>query len=1739
MNKLVYFFLLLALGSVNSWAQCEGGEVFIMGGATELTAPAGDDALDIIIETNSASNEHYVLVVTDDTDSLVFITDEDFLEASGAPVGVFKIYGASFSGDLDSNAEVLGDLTASGCFELSENNILITVTVPPVHGSEIYTSDYEDEIHACAGDDLLSFNVMNESQAVAPYAYIITDPQGNILGMPPGDHIDLTAAPPGLCLIVGFSYTGALDSSATHIDDLTSDGEYDFSENEIEVYRDGADGGEIFVDGGGDTLMGVAGSHELNFYVSNTSTSPSDYGYVVTDDEGNIIGWPHDDYIELSDAPVGMCYIYGFSYTGELDYDAEHIDDLDAWGCFELADNHIVVIKTPPLVEGGHIWANDDDEHVQDCAGGARLVFDVHTDSRADAPYAFVITDDHGNIVGFPMGNELDLSAAPPGVCEIHGFSYRGELDSSATHIDDLWATEDYERSWNRITVYRDSVAGGMVMTEMGHDTIVAPAGDPMLRFRMESDGWSPEDYVFVILDEDGVIIDFAHDDWVDAREAPVGICYVIGVAYTGVLDTTDHIDDLSASGCISFSENMVVIERIPPLVEGGEVMTVEGDDWIRDCFGGDRLEFEVDNTSRSESPYAYVITDEEGNVLGLPPGDVLDLTGAPPGVCLVYGFSYTGALDSAASHIDDLSSDEDFELSWNHITVYRDSVAAGEVNAIGRPDTIEGMAGDLGLNFLMENTSMAHAHYVYVITDELGEIFGITDDNEIIGADGEVGTYHIYGLSFTGEIDTNALYLQDLQTTGCWEVSDNYVVVIIHPPLVDGGEVWTGDDRDWVRGCAGDDDRLVFEVDNDSEAQGAYAYIITDPQGSILGMPPGHVMNLQDAPPGICFVYGFSYTGDLDSAATHINDLSSSGNYDLSDNFITAYRDDVDGAMVSIVVLGDTLVAEAGDSILDFHIQNSSMSFANYVYFATTADGEIIDLLEEEYVEAGDAPPGEYHIYGFSYTGMIDTNVTYIWDLYSDGCSELSMNHIVLIVTEPEVEGGEVFVDDHQDWVRGCAGDDMLRFYAWSTTRSEAPYAYIITNDEGDILGMPPGDFMDLSHAPPGICYIYGFSYTGELDSSATHIDDLTSDDEYELSENAITVFRDTVHGGMVSIVGGGDTIIAPAGSPDLNFFVETTADLPVNYQYVITDDEGYIIAYPPGNEIMAADAPVGICHVYGIAYTGMLDTNAHNIWELYAYGCSELSDNHVTIVRTAPLVEGGVVFTMDNRDWIRACAGDDRLEFDIYNSSRSEAPYAYVLTDADSNILAFPHGNFMDLSDAPVGLCLIYGISYVGDLDSSATHIDDLTADGDYEISENYIRVYRDTVSGGMVGVIGGTDTVEAPAGSPDLMFDVETTSNLPIPYSYVITHENGDIVGFAEGNTIDAQDAPPGICYVYGFSYTGRLDSAAQTIWDLWSDGCYELSENRITIIRVPPMVEGGLVMTCDDELDWVRACAGNDDLQFGVMNTSRSDAPYAYVITDADSNILVFPQGVFLDLSGAPAGVCRVFGISYTGMLDSSATHIDDLSSDGDYELSMNQITVYRDMVDGGEVSAGGGADSVTATVGDPSLDFEIQTTSDILPHKYAYVVTEPNGTIIDFPPGEMIFASEAPVGVCYVYGFAYSGMLDSSATTIWDLSSSGCYELSMNAVVITRQAIVSVVDLVADNLSAYPNPFTDVIAFDGNAIESVVVYNMMGDQEKEINEDFESVDMSDLRAGIYLCEVQLTDGRVRLLRINKN
>ena len=301
------------------------------------------------------------------------------------------------------------------------------------------------------------------------------------------------------------------------------------------------------------------------------------------------------------------------------------------------------------------------------------------------------------------------------------------------------------------------------------------------------------------------------------------------------------------------------------------------------------------------------------------------------------------------------------------------------------------------------------------------------------------------------------------------------------------------------------------------------------------------------------------------------------------------------------------------------------------------------------------------------------------------------------------------------------------------------------------------------------------------------------------------------------------------------------------------------------------------------------------------------------------------------------------------VFTTDASGTNKGYVITDTDNNILDLPMSGPFNLDGAGVGTCLIWAISYEDDFEGVAVgnNVSDLT--GCFDLS-NAVTVYRQSPDGGSVSLAdGSTEYANCPG---DIVLEVQhnTSANM-LSYWYIITDDSDNILGFANSantSTLDLSGAPAGTCRIWGWSYRGEGDPLMGDNISTLSDGdCEAISSNFITVYREVP--DGGKVSLANGSTSYT-GTAG--DIKVEVTHTtSAPNFSYWYIITDDNNKILAFANSANtnnLDLSGAPAGTCRIWGWNYRGLGDPiQGDDISTLDNDNCESISENYIEVIRE------------------------------------------------------------------------------------------------------------------------------------------------------------------------------------------------
>ncbi len=1248
----------------------------------------------------------------------------------------------------------------------------------------------------------------------------------------------------------------------------------------------------------------------------------------------------------------------------------------------------------------------------------------------------------------------------------------------------------------------------GTTITGSDGDTLYTfcPDGNSdLLRFRLSNKNAL---FAYVVTTPDGTILNVSTKNFFDFDQLPEGEYRVYAFVYFGAILAQpggNLFTDPLASVYYELTTNFVTINMVTP--DGGEVTTTEGDTSVFACPGDGEPDVIFFATTSPNTPYTYLITDEDNIILDLAPTGNYDFEDSPAGVCRVWGLAYAGTLLAEPGDTADVSqlASECYGLSNTFLEVVKSIPDGGQVSLTNGDTLALVCAGDGVPDFFeFSNNSTSLAKYSFLLATEDDNLFiqlaGNALDFDVLPA----GIWKMYGVSFTGDFlaeNGDNLFTTEL-ADGCFELSENFVEIQVQ--AIPESNITLNDGSLSQVFCANDGNPDLVQLVTDFP-DNQHAFLLTDADNVILENNFLGNFDLTNLPPGTYRGWGVGYSGTflgepgLDADTDPLSDEC----FRLSNNFIELIIEDVNGGTVELEGGGDqAFFCPSGPQPKVVSLASNGASGSDFAYLVTNANGVIIEVITNGNTsDFAGRPLGNYQIFGLGYTGNLDAVVGLpITEPLSDECFSLSSNAVSVSLQEPE--GGSISTPDGQTEVIICPGDSLPDFVDYVLSGDSAgATTYLITDTLNEILAVTDSTAFDFNTAPVGYCRIWGLTYTGNLlaapgqDAGSANL----SDDCFDLSDNFITVGRFQPDGGTVSTIEG-DTVFSfcPGnGNASVIQLINTSA-APTSYAYIATDTNNIVLDATTADTFDVESFTVSPVRFWGVAYTGNFAPNlgAQADTALFSDDCFDLSDNFVLTSEATPF--GGDVSLVGGDTTIALCTGDgvpDSLFF--LNTGNPDNNYAYVITNDQDTVLAVTTSDNFDFDGAGGGICYVYGLSYAGNLTvmpGQDINQDDL-ADDCFDLSANRIVVNRNGVDGGQINSSLGDETVYVCRGDgqPDLVTFFNDSNEPGANYAYLITATNNLVFGQIVGDTQDFELTGGTILRVWGVSYTGDLvdfnaPGAPPIIVgvDSLSNECFDLSENFITVVRGEP--DGGTIATESGEDVAFDLCLGGASGVVSMSNTSNSLVGYLYLVTDEQGNILATGDDDKVDFSGFDLGTYRIYGLSYTG---SVADIVGKNIQDGDlasscFELAANFITVtIQDVLDGGTLANGNnGLDPLYSCPGDGEPDLVIIDVTTTTPDDNYRVVITDTANIVTIPnvTVDVLDFDDAPQGIFRIWGVAFTGTLNvSTGTDLFnDVLSDSCAVLSNNFLTVINQAP----DAGTVSLAGSMNTDTAVIVGDG-------------------------------------------------------
>lgn len=1229
----------------------EGGTVSLSAGGVFRNYCTNDGLPDqAFFTTNTGFASNYAFVVTDESNRAILVSNISSINFEGTGSGLVRVWGLAYTGNLTIQpGDILDASTLSDeCFGLSNNFVLIQKETLQAGTLEIpggFTL-----IEFCGGDglaDVAEFSSTVQNQG--SHVFLITDNQNTILEVLPTGTFDFESIGSGNYRIWGLSYTGNLTAGlgTSAASSALSDRCYLLSANFIQIRVNSMDGGLLSLDGdGGNTLLicggdGITDIPEINNTASNQNAS---YVWFITTPLNEILSVEAGLGFDLDRYPVGEYRIWGMAYEGDLiaaiGWTAG--DSLMASGCYGLSRNYIEVEVS--MAVGGEIGLLDGSSSVSIClddqSDSGPVAFT--TTGMASGNYVLVTTNANGEVLDIFQPDAVVFGDDyPVGDYRIWGLAYSGTLTIQPG--DALFgaslSTACYSISTNAIPLTAGVPRGGELAFDDGSDRrIICPTSQANATWSFQTNSQSVLPYVYLLTDTAQQILQILDAGSFNFSLSGYPELRIVGLSYAGNLlaQPGDLIHQTTlASECYQLSANFLSVVYAEP--EGGFIQASNQTTFYI-CEEAGTQEVQFGTSAELYQSYVFVVTNTQNQILGFSQNNRVDFSEYSQDSLRVWGLSYTGDLIAVPGDtlLGILFSSDCFDLSDNFVRIFRAEAEGGIIfNPNGGSTSIEVCAGDGISNPVNFGASgQSNAGYIYLITDQNNFFIGFTNQTSFDFENAVEGVFRIYGMSYTGIFQLfpgDNLFGAVPASTGCFDFSENFIEV--RTIKVDGGTVSSMGSVEPQYICIGDGVPDVVSFSSTSTATGTpFVWVFTNEQNLITGLSNNNSFDFNIAGRGITRVWGLSFTGNfLANFGDTLTSIAISDEcFDLSSNFLTIIRDTPIGGDIATSE-GETVVEYCqGVDDPELQIVTNTTSILAYTFVLTDSFNEIIAISESGLFDLSQLTAGTYRIWGISYAGALNANVSNLFDIdLGSSCLEISSGFVTINVSTA-LQGGVLSALSGETELWFCPTDGISDLVEVQTTSSTSvdQYKYLITNANGVVL-LPDlfGNAIDFEGVGAGEYHLYGIAFSGDylLQTGDNIFAGSAASQCFQFSSNFIRVQSASANGGTLATANGETTLLLNTsdGIPDSLTLVHTgSAGIP--YIFVFTDLQNRVIDYSFSPIVNLEGRTEPALRIWGLSWYGPMpeDTGIPLENLVDTDNCTDLSDNAILVTTLPPVL-------------------------------------------------------------------------------------------------------------------------------------------------------------------------------------------------------------------------------------------------------------------------------------------------------------------------------------------------------------------------------------------------------------------------------------------------------------------------------------------------------------------------------------
>lgn len=1320
----------------------------------------------------------------------------------------------------------------------------------------ITTRQKTNQVRTCTKDGLADLVYFWPPTFAFQTGLIITDTNDIIQKYNVRSRYNFEGEEPGVCRVYGISYIGLFEplTIGKHIDSVKVKGYLvGVTSNYVTVTKVFAQAGEITtLDGAHEAFICLGDNRPDMLEVKSTTKSSEPYVYALTDEAGIIQNIFSQPVINFDTATESTYYIHGISYSGQLlDAIGEPIDGFIAsTECYQVSTSRITV----HIVQGAEIKpvvisAAADSLYI--CTADSvenKIIVKKTAESFPSSGY--IVTDKAGKILGSSINDTFDFSAYSEQEIHIYAIGHYGQLTvvvGESIESASL-ATQCYELSFNFLVIQSLPVTRSTVSaSQPGMVTFCAGDGIQDILF-LSNSLQGKSNYLYVLTDLDGRIIFTQIADSLDLESIPIDVARISGVSYNGVLNTVDSQiigQAIFSDQCFVVSDNFIEVKKA--LIQGGQISsTANGDICV---VPGGSLTLGLSTTSVSDQTYFYIIQDEQQRVLQVSDSLLTINANWSADSLVITGMSLFGDQTIKVGDSIDLSTLKGcLALSDNQINLNLVHLQESTISANG-VDTLDLCLQDDKEALVILQKTYRDGNYAFALLDKNQKIIGILAGDTLVDEELVDSAIYIVGVNYA---KTAPFKIGDElpEAPDCAVYSTNRIV--IRSTLLKDFR-FTSNRGDTLYFCANSSvlDSVVFEIQN-AEPDQSQTLLLVDQTNQILAIADEQLkINYTGTGTANLRIKGVVYTGDflLDVGQDLDSNVISSGCAKILDQELAIFVGDpsaVEGGTVSSDkgASWDVCVSDGQADVII--MSKATASSTNYSYVVTSSDGIILSVSSNAAINFEGSGGGPVRIYGLSHANplpnILGTNISGVLPI---GCYNTSINFVT--VNRTAIEDFDLkAIEDSATQIFICnVESDQDTLYTQIVGSSGGKQGLLVTNLDGIILYLDTTSLaLPLSDTLEGTYNLWGFIYSGHI---TAQIGDLVSTSAlsnkcYNRSRIPLVLNISDISGGEVALAENNvlNEVCYGNGYAD-NLRFKTTGS--GQYAYLITDDQDHFIISTVNShfDFEGTNTPDNY-RVYGISYTGDIiaspGTDIHAGTNLVS-GCSMLSSNFIGIPKVTVAV--GAVSIENGTSPFIICTDATANFITFGHEASSGEHYAYIVASPDERVVGVFDTSSIDFNNFPAGLCLVYGLSYNGDLLPVTAQLINQArfADGCFAVTSGFVEIIKAIPDGGEVELIGGDTEVTICVGDTETdRFVFNNNSNGLTAYQYLITDTNNVITALPLIPVFDFESTEAGVSRVWGAAYTGNIlvEVGDSLVGSAISTDCYDLSNNFITVNKV---------------------------------------------------------------------------------------------------------------------------------------------------------------------------------------------------------------------------------------------------------------------------------------------------------------